>query len=207
MDLPIPAIAHTCGIQITVHDKDLSYLDKPYSFKYLHDLSNVENDHGNDDSFAVLIPRDSHLVTIFIDGGGGTTFQQCNTGHMFRANEEYSLRTLCPPNTILHGLVYYDKHDKVKIGIFDLSVMDSVNFKEAKPLQGYFEHGVWQHGEGRHEVVHRLSENAKQLPFVKIHWMGFRKDVLEHACRQELKQLFDYDIAGMGVLWDRIKPT
>ena len=73
MDLPIPAIAHTCGIQITVHDNDLSYLDKPYSFKYLHDLSNVENDHGNDDSFAVLIPRDSHLVTIFIDGGGGTT--------------------------------------------------------------------------------------------------------------------------------------
>ena len=93
--------------------------------------------------------------TVFVQAGNSTQLHLLHT-------QWHGIRSLLPPHSICRCLVYKDKDQTMRMGMYDLIQIGSKQLLEQGVLQ-------------RHILLH-THLRGKQLPDnIKIHWVGFEK--------------------------------
>ena len=89
-----------------------------------------------EDFFAAsVVPDAAMLVTLLVTAEGATfvdTHQK--EGVLFMVRPRYQLRSIVPPDTIVHGFMYADRNLEPRLGLFDANRMDGEDLSALAPL-------------------------------------------------------------------------
>lgn len=131
-------------------------------------------------SIATLVPTGAEMYSIILDRSGQTYLKAnalggCEAGmkELRLARPEYHLQQYMPPDSVVHGLYYYnDAHAKHVMGLFDASVVNGENVRALMPLARI---------SALHDALqHDLALSRQDVVF---HWAG-REDVCERTVRE-----------------------
>ena len=89
-----------------------------------------------EDFFAASVVQDAAMLVTLLVTAEGATFVDTHQkeGVLFMVRPRYQLRSIVPPDTIVHGFMYADRNLEPRLGLFDANRMDGEDLSALAPL-------------------------------------------------------------------------
>ena len=147
--------------------------------RYVH-----HNPATNAETMSTLVPRGAETVTVITtEESTFLLFPEQDSDDVFYARPRYAAHHCLGAHSVVHGWLYTDKRNVVRIGLFDASRIKGVDLRTKSCLE-------------RHTAVHELLHEVGGESCLHYHWSGH-----EAQCMRPFHTFkLHFDISGIARL-------
>jgi hypothetical protein len=140
----------------------------------------VEHSRFEAQSAATILPKRAHFVSVVVDKQGNTFV---SSDQLYTAKIHYSLRSLVPNDSVLHGLVFEVQNcARPVLGLFDASLIGGRCLAKYTCIQ-------------RHAILHQAFKISPQCAHIRMHWVGHERVLVHDLQYRRVSVDFEIDCA------------
>lgn len=140
----------------------------------------VEHSRFEAHSAATILPARAHFVSVVVDKEGNTFV---SSDKLYTAKIHYSLRSLVPNDSVLHGIVF-EVHNCARpvLGLFDASLVGGRCLSKYSCID-------------RHAILHQAFKNSPNCAHIRMHWVGHERVLVHDLQYRRVSVDFEIDCA------------